>query len=87
MQTVEAERARVESDEKQKLNKLREQLELEFQSKSEDLDKKHAYKLEQLRQQLADKHDKVGMKIFLDLLVTVFYVETSPCPIVVRKGM
>jgi len=59
-QAVADERARLESEEKQKLEKLKEQVELEYQAKSEDMDRKHAYKLEQLRQQLADKHEKVN---------------------------
>ena len=59
-QAAEGERARLESEDKRKLEKLTEQVELECQTKSEDLDRKHAYKLEQLRQQLAEKHEKAS---------------------------
>jgi hypothetical protein len=58
----------LEADQSKKLEKLREQMELEFQEKSEELDKKHGYKLEQLRQELADKHEQVSEYIVLGFI-------------------
>ena len=42
-----------------RLEQLRDELECEHQGRCDDLEKKYAYKMEQLRQELADKHDQV----------------------------
>jgi len=49
----------VEHDKQSRLEKLRDEMESEHQSRCEDLEKKFAYKMEQLRQELADKHEQV----------------------------
>ena len=58
-QEAEQEKAQRGQEEKQKLNKLKEQLELEYQTIAEEMDKKQAYRLEQVRQEFADRHEKV----------------------------
>ncbi len=41
------------------LNDLRDKLDGELQDSKEEMEKNHAYKLEQLRQELDDNHEKV----------------------------
>ena len=52
-------RVEIEDDNDEKIAVLREKLDAELQETQEDMEKKHAYKLEQLRQDLMDKHETV----------------------------
>jgi len=50
----------VEHEEQTRLERLREDIESEHQGRCEVLEKKYAYRMEQLRQEFADKSDQVA---------------------------
>lgn len=53
------EREKLEADRDEKLAQLTDRLESEVVSTTEQMEKKHAYRLEQARQELAEKHEQV----------------------------
>ena len=53
------ERDDLEAERDEKLVQLKERLESEVTTATDDMEKKHAYRLEQARQRLTDEHDKV----------------------------
>ena len=55
----------LEEQEEQKLTELRLKLESDLQEKLEEMEKKHAYKMEQMRQNVSDRHKEVGRKILV----------------------
>ena len=57
--TIRQKRVEIEDDNDDKIAALREKLDAELQETQDDMEKKHAYKLEQLRQDLMDKHETV----------------------------
>lgn len=61
----------VEQEERLRLERLRETAEAEHHDKCEELEKKYAYKMEQLRQEFADKHDQV---VTLQLVTVLSWV-------------
>ena len=56
---VRQKRVDIEEENDDKIAALREKLDGELQETQEDMEKKHAYQLEQLRQELLDKHERV----------------------------
>ena len=53
------ERQQLEADKEETLAQLGERLQAEVVSSTEEMEKKHAYRLEQARQELAEKHEQV----------------------------
>jgi len=65
-----ADQATVDDDgEQTRLERLREDIELEHQGRCEDLEKKYAYRMEQLRQEFADKCDQVTDSYHLQFVI------------------
>ena len=53
------ERDDLEAERDEKLVQLKERLESEVTTATDEMEKKHAYRLEQARQRLSDEHEKV----------------------------
>lgn len=53
------EREKLEQQNREKLEELKERLEAELSEEQEQIEKKHAYRMQQARQELEDKHEKV----------------------------
>ena len=54
------EREQLEADREETLAQMGERLQAEVVSSTEEMEKKHAYRMEQTRQELAEKHEQVG---------------------------
>jgi len=70
LQESNADRTAVEHSEQTRttrLERLKEELDSEHQGRCEGLEKKYAYKMEHMRQEMADKHDQVNEARLLSL--------------------
>ena len=64
----------MESSDKMRLDRLREDLESEHQGRCEGLEKKYAYKMEQLRQEFADKQEQVIETLLITATAAAFTI-------------
>ena len=58
-QTSKAEREKLEKDQRQKMEEFREKLVSELSIDQDEQEKKHAYRMQQARQEMEDRHDRV----------------------------
>ena len=75
-QLIETERQKLNKENESKLDQLREKLQGDLDDQSEEIEKRHAYRLEQMRQEITDTHEQVvSQKWVQDLHIQIFNEE------------